>query len=55
METSAEETAQPDMAMADISEKPHKEEEFYEDTADFEGETEEGHDFRYSPGRGGFR
>lgn len=62
MDAGGEETTQNNV-MAENAEKPHNDEEFFEDTQDnsitaavtADGENEEGHDFRYSPGRGGFR
>lgn len=55
MEVSSEEPAPNDAVMGEITEKPHNDEEFFEDPTEFEAENEEGFDYRYSPGRGGFR
>lgn len=54
MDVSGDEAAQNNAVVTEKNEKPHHDEEFFEEAAEFDGDAGEGHEFR-SPGRGGFR
>lgn len=55
MDASGDEATQNNAVLTENMEKSHNDEEFFEDPSEFDGEMEEGNDFRCSPGRGGFR